>query len=835
LPRKIVISADPYEARAALLDGDQLTNLEIESAGTNRRKGNIYKGRVTSVEKSLEAAFVDYGMGKEGFLPLDEVNERSVIELTGKSANVSGHVTVGVGDIILVQVAKEEIGKKGAALTMNVSSPGRFLVLMPFSSRTGVSRKLSGDDRVRLKDSLDRLCLPKGFGCIIRTVSDQSLDDELQADLDHLIGQWNTIVQSFRDAKKPGEIHHESSLALRFIRDYMDSAVDEVIIEDDVTWHEMQVYFGAVMQAKLSRLTRYSGDLPLFVKFGVDRQVEALLKNRVELPSGGSIVIGQTEALTAIDVNSGRTKRGAIEETAFKTNVEAAVEIARQVILRDIGGIIVVDFIDMESETHRKAVEDTLKDALAMDKARLTITRIKDFGLLAFSRQRLRHNVDEGIMSLCPTCGGTGRIRAPGPLAMSILRRLRERLTNMSGDSELVEVTVSVDVANFLNNRKREELIGLEKRHGIAIDVIGNPDVTPDDMKLTLHEAAPEDRLLTKVKAETTEEPPAPAPAPVEERPGKKKAPEKPAKKPGQSKPSLLKGLIARLLDIDEYDEAPAGSKATEVKPPVPTFVAERPAPTPAPERTFRPEQALRPEPAARPAPAARPEPTPRPAPMPRPAPAPRPAPTPRPAPVPRPPREPGPAPTPRPAPAPRPAVTAAPVVDALIIADVPPTDGIAHEGSPEPAKRRGRSSRRRSAAKSKAAAAHGLTLDRAPDAEGHVPGSSNDPGQPDRQPGQQPRQPRPPRPPRPQPGEARQQPGETRPVTGDATTPADETRPPSDRPSGRRRGRRGSSRSRAAGGAAPGAATDGAAPSGTAHGSDHEHHNEPDKGGSGN
>lgn len=556
MARRIVISADPYEARAALLDGDLLTNLEIESAGSNRRRGNLYRGRVTTVEKSLDAAFVDYGTGKEGFLPLDEVNERSLIELSGKSSAANGHVSLGAGDVILVQVAKEEVGKKGAALTMNVSNPGRFLVLMPFSSRTGVSRKLSGDDRLRLKDSLDHLNLPKGFGCIIRTVSDQSDETELQADLDHLVSQWKQIVSRFAEARKPGEIHEESSLALRFVRDYMDSDVDDVLVEDEVTWREINAYFDAVMPGRSSRLKRYSGDLPLFVKYNVDRQVEALLRNRVTLPSGGSIVIGQTEALTAIDVNSGRTKKGAIEDTAFKTNVEAAIEIARQVILRDIGGIIVVDFIDMESEGHRHDVEEALRKALSRDKARLTVSKIRDFGLLAFSRQRLRHTVEEGIMSACPACSGTGRIRAPGPLAMSILRRLRERIANMTGDPEMVEVTVSIDVANFLNNRKREELMALEKRHGMTIEILGTPDVMPDDMQVTIHEDLPEDRQISRQRVESAEEmTPPPATVTTTQRQGKQSDPAPQAAPKPKQKPSLLRGLLARLLDIDEYDE----------------------------------------------------------------------------------------------------------------------------------------------------------------------------------------------------------------------------------------------------------------------------------------
>ncbi|HOI09015.1 MAG TPA: Rne/Rng family ribonuclease, partial [Myxococcota bacterium] len=612
---------DPYEARAALLDGDRLINVEIENAAVGKRKGNVYRGRVTAVEPSLDAAFVDYGAAKDGFLPFDEVATRSLNDLTGHSRanNRSG---LNTGDWILVQVTKEEVGKKGATLTMHVSLPGRFVVLMPFSDRTGVSRRLGGEERTRLKQIAQQLVLPEGFGCIVRTVGEDEQVAEIQGDLEHLLKAWYEIVDRFKAGSGVGEVHAESGLALRFVRDYMSADVTEVLVEDDDSFNELTRYVESRMPQRKGLVRRYSGDLPLFLRYGVERQIDALLDNRVALPSGGSIVIGQTEALVAIDVNSGRQKQRDIEDTAFKVNLEAAKEVARQCVLRDLGGIIVVDFIDMENEGHRRAVEDALKGAFAIDKARLTFTKIQEFGLLCFSRQRIRQAVDSGVTLPCPACTGSGRVRSPALLAMSALRKIRERLATQGQRAAYVEVTVPVEVGNFLNNRKREALVGLETRYDVMIDVLGDADAMPDDIRVTVLGEVPVERTSLRPAPETAA--PAPArPAQAPQRPVRlpepvgripatavslpaepaapaspqaaaplSQAPQQPApRSPGRER-SFFRGLISRFLGLEELEEVPAQAPqmlpAPVVPPPPPPppvapVVSTAPHPVPAP------------------------------------------------------------------------------------------------------------------------------------------------------------------------------------------------------------------------------------------------------------
>lgn len=515
MSNRIVVSVDPYEARAAKMEGDRLVNIEVESAAQEKRKGSIYRGKVMAVEQSFEAAFVNYGTGKEGFLPFDEVCTRSLVELTGHGRSQKG-AGVRVGDTILVQVTKEEVGKKGATLSMHVSLPGRYVVLMPFDDRTGVSRKLDPDERNRLRKELHRLGLPEGFGVIIRT-SGESTDrrEDLQLDLDHLLKSWEQVLEKFRSAKEPGEIRADAGLAVRFIRDYLSSDVDEIQVEDEYSMRELERYMDSCMPGRRPILKRYLDEIPLFIRYGVERQVEALLRRRVHLPSGGSIVIGETEALVAIDVNSGRLKRRGIENTAFQANIEAAREIARQMVLRDLGGIIVVDFIDMESDANRRKVTEELKAAMSKDKARLTFGQITDFGLLAFSRQRIRQTVDSGFNLACPTCSGSGRIRSPSALAMSALRNVREKLATQAKRAAYVEVVVPVRVANFLNNRKREALVGLEKHHSVLLDVTGDADAQPDEIRVNVLPEVPPDRsAMIRAEEEPVEEPSPPPPPP---------------------------------------------------------------------------------------------------------------------------------------------------------------------------------------------------------------------------------------------------------------------------------------------------------------------------------
>jgi len=578
-----------------MMEGDRLVNIEVESAASEKRKGSIYRGKVMAVEPSFEAAFVNYGVGKEGFLPFDEVCSRSLSDLTGhgKGRSRSG---VRVGDTVLVQVTKEEVGKKGAALTMHVSLPGRYVVLMPFDDRTGVSRKLDQDERIRLRKVLRRLGLPEGFGVIIRT-SGEATDrpEDLQLDLDHLVRTWETVLGDYRSAKTPGEIHADSGLAVRFIRDYLSSDVSDVLVEDEYSMRELERYMESCMPGRRTILKRYNDEIPLFMRYGIERQVEALLRRKVLLPSGGSIVVGETEALVAIDVNSGRLKRRGIEDTAFQTNLEAAREIARQVVLRDLGGIIVVDFIDMENDAHRQRVVEEMKAAMAKDKARLTFGRIAEFGLLAFSRQRIRQTVDSGVNLACPTCSGSGRIRSPSALAMSALRRVRERLATQSKPGAFVEVVVPVRVANFLNNRKRAALVGLEKHHGVLVDVTGDADAQPDEIRVDVLPEVPPDRTaMIHSEEETAEETPAPPPPPPSE-----EMDQEPKERSGFK--SFLKMVLGIADAPEQTPAAPAPSAAS--RPPAARPADTRPA---APARPAAPVSRPRPSP-ARQAPARKP------------------------------------------------------------------------------------------------------------------------------------------------------------------------------------------------------------------------------------
>lgn len=602
MSKRILISTDPYEARAVLMEGDRLVNIEVESASAEKRKGHIYRGRVTAVEPSLEAAFVEYGprsgshggrgASKDGFLPFDEVATRSLTELTGhgRARNRSG---LRVGDAVLVQVSKEEVGRKGATLTMYVSLPGRYVVLMPFSERTGVSRKLDGDERDRLRRIMRQIRIPEGFGVIMRTSGEMTESpEEVQADLDYLVHTWEGIVRRFREMKEPGEVYSEAGLAIRFVRDYLGPDVTEILVEDAGTHQELSRYLEAWMPHRHGILRRYDSEIPLFMRYGVERQIEALMGRRVTLPSGGSIVIGETEALVAIDVNSGRLKQRDAEGTALATNLEAAREVARQVVLRDLGGIIVVDFIDMESEAHRRRIEDELKAALARDKARLSFGRITDFGLLAFSRQRIRQAMDSGVNLPCPTCSGTGRLRSPSSLAMTALRRVRERLATLKQKAAYVEVVVPVAVANFLNNRKREDLTALERRYGVLVDVTGDAAASPHDIRVNVLPEVPPDRTFLR----TTEEAP---PSAEDSEPGPDEVARDEAATGASRERSVLKGLLKKVFGLKDEEPAadqPAPAPVAEVKAPEPPrrTAPRRPAPAVATAET--PGEAAGPE-----------------------------------------------------------------------------------------------------------------------------------------------------------------------------------------------------------------------------------------------
>jgi ribonuclease E len=481
--RRILIAQDSVEVRVAVLQDNTLWALQSEGVETEKIRGNIYKARVVSVEKGLDAAFVDFGLQKHGFLPLNEVSLKSLRTISGKVRARS----LGVGDYVLVQVQREEFGHKGALVTMNITLPGRFLVLMPFSERSGVSRKLSQEERARLRKALKALKIEDGFGVILRTCSAEAFDiGEVQSEIDELIGLWRKIVRDFNQARQPTILHKEERLHIRFLRDFLDSSVSEVVVEGEQIYHEVREFVQDKAPQLVHCLRLYKDKVPLFSRNGVETQAMALLSNRVDLPSGGSIVIAQTEALWAIDVNSGRTRRRDIEETAFLTNMEAAREIARQIVLRDMGGLIVVDFIDMDSLDHREQVRKEIEHALRQDKARLHVSAIGDFGLLVLSRQRLGQGSEGTMLEACTACNGTGKVEKPFSVARRVVARLREGLALQEGRDALDKVTIKVHprVATDLFDRWRDLLLQLEKAHHIRISVYATEEKEQSDFEV---------------------------------------------------------------------------------------------------------------------------------------------------------------------------------------------------------------------------------------------------------------------------------------------------------------------------------------------------------------
>lgn len=500
---RALISCDTDETRAALLEGGRLVNLEIETSFSAKRRGNIYKGCVVAVEKGLNAAFIRYTQEsqptKEGFLPIDSIVSQSLMELSGQKAQ-RGETALRVGDYVLVQVVKEEIGHKGATFTMDIALPGRYVVLMPFKQRNGVSRKLDGAERTRLRKMLEQVQVPQGYGVIIRTsVEDLDCPADLQADLDHLVHLWEDIVRRFKEMQGPGLIYAEPTLAVRFVRDYVKS-VSEVIVDDHHTLEQLSQYMERWMPETAAKLRLYSDPVPLFSRFGVEREIERLLSPKVPLPSGGSIYIQETEALVAVDVNSGKGKEQTAEKTALETNLEAAREIARQAILRDLGGLIVVDFIDMHSEENRRRVEQELSNAFAKDKARLAFGRIDQFGLLVFSRQRLRSTTESELTMACPCCSGSGRVWSPATLAAGALRRLRETLASKRPRGQ-IQIRLPPAGADYLNNNKRSALADLEQKFQVTIEVIGDNGCRHNEIKISVVSG----KVHAKQKRETTE------------------------------------------------------------------------------------------------------------------------------------------------------------------------------------------------------------------------------------------------------------------------------------------------------------------------------------------
>ncbi len=483
MKRMLINATQPEERRLAIVDGQKLLDFETEIEGREQRKGNIYKAVVTRVEPSLEACFVDYGEDRHGFLPFKEIARQYFRDGSDvRSAKIQD--AIREGQELLVQVEKEERGNKGAALTTFVSLAGRYLVLMPNNPRGGgVSRRIEGEDREELKENLDQLEYPKGMSLIARTAGIGRTAAELQWDLNYMLKLWTAIDDASKGGKGAYLIYQESSLVIRAIRDYFTADIGEILIDTDDLYEQASQFMNHVMPDQGHRVKRYRDDAPLFSRFQIEHQIETAFSRTVNLPSGGAIVIDHTEALVSVDVNSARATRGGdIEETATRTNLEAADEIARQMRLRDLGGLIVVDFIDMEESKNRREVEQRLRDALRQDRARVQFSSISKFGLLELSRQRLRPALSEGSHITCPRCNGTGHIRDTESSALQILRMVQEE--SMKDNTAAVHVQVPVEVTSFLLNEKRTEITKIELKQRVTVLLVPNKHLDTPNYKL---------------------------------------------------------------------------------------------------------------------------------------------------------------------------------------------------------------------------------------------------------------------------------------------------------------------------------------------------------------
>ncbi len=597
--KKMLINATQHEElRVAMVDGQRLYDLDIENRTRVQKKSNIYKGKITRVEPSLEAAFVEFGADRHGFLPLKEIaREYFYRKPPGDSeGRMKIRDVVKEGTEIIVQVDKEERGNKGAALTTFISLAGRYMVLMPNNPRAGgISRRIDGDDRTELREALSALEIPNGMGVIIRTAGVGRSAEELQWDLNYLLQLWEAITAANGKVKAPELLFQESNVIIRAVRDYLRDDVDQVLIDSDDAFKQATDFVAQVMPQYKSRIRKYEDNIPLFNRFQIESQIETAFQREVRLPSGGSIVIDPTEALISIDINSARATRGSdIEETALNTNLEAADEIARQLRLRDMGGLVVIDFIDMLSARNQRAVENRVRDALAIDRARVQVGRISRFGLLEMSRQRLRPSLGETSAIVCPRCTGQGSIRDTKSLALSILRLLEEEA--IKDRSVEVRAIVPVDVAAYLLNEKRAALSEIEQVSKTRVLVIPNPNLeTPhfevqrlrDDELDGDHEvsydvdiALPDTDAISDshsadipvqtaaVTGISPQAAPTPVPAPAAPPTAQAAASELAASAP-------KKGLLARLWSGLVGEEAPA--PVEEAKP----AVTEKPAPKP--------------------------------------------------------------------------------------------------------------------------------------------------------------------------------------------------------------------------------------------------------------
>lgn len=542
MKRMLINATQPEELRVALVDGQHLYNLDIETPGREQKKSNIYKGKITRIEPSLEAAFLDYGAERHGFLPLKEVAPSCFRSSPASDRRVDIKDVLQEGQELVVQIAKEERGSKGAALTTYISLAGRYLVLMPNNPRAGgISRRIEGDERTDLREVINSITIPEGMGMIVRTAGVGKSPQELQWDLDYLVNLWQAIETASTEKAAPFLVYQESDIIIRAIRDYLRPDIGEILIDDKEVFDRAHDFMRQVMPHNLSKIKLYQDGIPLFSRYQIESQIEAAFQHELRLPSGGSVVFDHTEALVSIDINSSRaTKGGDIEETALSTNLEAADEIARQLRLRDIGGLIVIDFIDMTPVRNQREVENRLREALKKDRARIQMGRISRFGLLEMSRQRLRPSLGEYSQENCPRCKGLGSIRSVESLALSILRIIEEDA--MKDNTARIVAQLPVNIATYLLNEKRDAVTEMEKRHDIDIFLIANSALdTPNyGVKRFRKDEAMKDETLSYEMAtpviESKEQPAAPGQKAVVEKPAVQSVvPSTPVPKPSAS------------------------------------------------------------------------------------------------------------------------------------------------------------------------------------------------------------------------------------------------------------------------------------------------------------
>lgn len=485
MKRMLFNATHAEELRVAIVDGQKLLDLDIETTGKEQRKSNIYKGIITRIEPSLEAAFVDYGADRHGFLPFKEISRSYFKKPEADPSRVRIQDALSEGQELIVQVDKDERGSKGAALTTFISLAGRYLVLMPNNPRGGgVSRRIEGEERNELRETIAQLDIPQGMSVIARTAGIGRSVEELQWDMSYLLQLWRAVETAANQQSGAFLIYQDASLVIRAIRDYFHQDIGEILIDTESIFEQAHQFMGHVMPQNVNRVKLYKDDVPLFSRFQIEHQIETAYSRQVPLPSGGSVVIDHTEAMVAIDVNSARATKGSdIEETATRTNQEAADEIARQLRLRDLGGLVVIDFIDMESGKNQREVELRLRDALKYDRARVQTGKISRFGMLELSRQRLQTSLGETSHIACPRCSGTGHIRSTESTALHILRILQEEA--MKENTAAIHVQVPVDVATYLLNEKRDEIHVVEQRLKINCLLIPNIHLQTPNYALT--------------------------------------------------------------------------------------------------------------------------------------------------------------------------------------------------------------------------------------------------------------------------------------------------------------------------------------------------------------